>query len=86
MAERQKERLGKLRSGQSGRVVGLVGNTPPAIQRKLMEAGFMEGMSVEVLHEGPVGSDPLAVRVRGALVAIRLADAQFVEVEVGGAP
>lgn len=76
-----KERLGSLRSGQRGRVVGMVASTPPAVQRKLLEAGFMEGMAVEVLHEGPVGSDPLAVRVRGALVAIRLMDAQFIEVE-----
>ena len=33
------------------------------LERRLLELGFVEGASVEVLHEGPVGRDPIARRV-----------------------
>ena len=77
-----KEKLGKLQPGQRGRVVSLQRDTPASVERKLLEAGFMEGMAIEVLHVGPVGGDPIAVRVRGATVALRLSDADRIEVEI----
>lgn len=48
---------------------------------RLMELGLIPGASVEVLHEAPFGGDPMAVRVRGTLIALRRAEAQWVEVE-----
>lgn len=77
-----REKLGKLQPGQKGRVAGIQRDTPASVERKLLEAGFMEGMTVEVLHVGPVGGDPVAIRVRGATVALRLSDADRIEVDV----
>ena len=47
---------------------------------RLRQFGFDEGVSVEPLHNGPVGRDPLAVRVGRMTVAIRRAHARAVQV------
>ncbi len=39
--------------------------------RRLRNFGFDEGISVEPLHLGPVGRDPMAIRVGRMTVAIR---------------
>jgi len=48
--------------------------------RRLQQLGFDEGVCVEPLHRGPVGADPLAVRVGRMTVAIRRAHARAVAV------
>jgi ferrous iron transport protein A len=50
--------------------------------RRLLEMGILEGSRVEVVHEAPFGRDPLAIRVRGALIALRRHEAAHIEVEV----
>ena len=50
--------------------------------RRLRHFGFDEGVSVEPLHLGPFGRDPLAVRVGRMTVAIRKAQAQAVKVTI----
>jgi len=45
------------------------------LQRRLLEFGFVEGAHVELLHEGLVGGDPIAVRVDDMRVALRRRDA-----------
>ncbi|MDV3256499.1 MAG: ferrous iron transport protein A [Sphingomonas sp.] len=47
---------------------------------RLRNFGFDEGVSIEPLHLGPFGRDPLAVRVGRMTVAIRKAQAQAVKV------
>ncbi len=47
---------------------------------RLRHFGFDEGVSVEPLHLGPFGRDPLAVRVGRMTVAIRRSHAQAVKV------
>lgn len=47
---------------------------------RLRHFGFDEGVSVESLHTGPFGRDPLAVRVGRMTVAIRRAHARAVQV------
>ena len=47
---------------------------------RLRHFGFDEGVSVEPLHRGPFGADPLAVRVGRMTVAIRRAHARAVQV------
>ena len=39
--------------------------------RRLRHFGFDEGISVEPLHLGPLGRDPIAIRVGRMTVAIR---------------
>ena len=45
------------------------------LESRLIEMGFVEGASVEILHEGMFGQDPIAVRVDNATVAIRRREA-----------
>ena len=47
---------------------------------RLRHFGFDEGVSVEPLHLGPFGRDPLAVRVGRMTVAIRRSHARAVKV------
>ena len=45
------------------------------MERRLIELGFTEGARVKILHQGLIRRDPIAVRVNGATVALRRADA-----------
>jgi ferrous iron transport protein A len=49
--------------------------------RRLRNLGLDEGVKVEALHGGPVGRDPLAVRIGRMMVAIRRAHARSILVE-----
>ena len=51
------------------------------LESRLIELGFVEGAKVEVLHEGIVGRDPIAVRVDNATVAIRRREAMAIMVD-----
>lgn len=51
------------------------------LARRLMEMGLLEGAEAELVHEAPLGGDPIAVRVRGTLLALRRAEANWIEVE-----
>jgi len=48
------------------------------LEDRLLEIGFEEGLEVEVLHEGPIARDPLAVRVGRMTVALRRMEADAV--------
>ena len=48
--------------------------------RRLRQFGFDEGVTIEPLHLGPFGRDPLAVRVGRMTVAIRRSHARAVKV------
>lgn len=63
-----------------GRVVALkqveTGGVPwSELERRLLEIGFVEGARLEILHEGPIAHDPIAVRVDDCTIAIRRRDA-----------
>ena len=49
--------------------------------KRLRNLGLDEGVSVESLHGGPVGRDPLAVRIGRMMVAMRRNHAQAVRVD-----
>jgi ferrous iron transport protein A len=74
-------KLGKLNKGGKGLVAKIGGEGYSAsLINRLMEMGFLEGSLVEVMHESPFGKDPIAVRVRGALIALRRHEANAIEV------
>jgi ferrous iron transport protein A len=52
------------------------------LERRLIELGFIEGARVELLHQGPFGGDPIAVRVDESTVALRRRDAAAILVEM----
>ena len=76
--------LGLARAGFRGRVrkvavtAGVEGLTAAELERRLLEIGFLEGAAVEVLHEGPLGRDPIAIRLNDARVALRRREAMAV--------
>lgn len=61
-----------------------IGTKDEALYLRLHEMGFDEGIEVEVVHIGPFGGDPLAVRVGSAMVAMRRADAAAIMVDCIG--
>ena len=48
------------------------------LESRLIELGFVEGAKVEVLHEGIVGRDPIAVRVDNITIAVRRREAMAI--------
>jgi ferrous iron transport protein A len=51
---------------------------PDELELRLLEFGFVEGARVEVLHEGFLGADPIAVKVDDMRVALRRSEAMNV--------
>ena len=76
--------LGLVRRGYSGVIqslsAGTAGSALPdlELESRLMELGFVEGARVEVLHEGIVGRDPIAVRVENVTIAVRRREAMAI--------
>jgi ferrous iron transport protein A len=85
-ADRRLASLGALRPGDRGVIVevgaeahGQSHGVPDAeLERRLLEFGFVEGAQLEVLHEGALRRDPIAVRLDDMRVALRRRDAQDV--------
>ena len=77
-------RLGLAKRGYSGVILHLDveegSSSLPAIEleSRLIELGFVEGARVEVLHEGIVGRDPIAVRVENVTIAVRRREAMAI--------
>ena len=52
------------------------------MQRRLLEFGFVEGARIELIHEGAIRRDPIAVRLDDMRVALRRRDAHDVIVKL----
>ncbi len=79
-------RLSTARPGDRGVILEVRAESHPAdhgvdvheLERRLLEFGFVEGAHVEVLHEGAIRRDPIAVRLDDMRVALRRRDAEDV--------
>ena len=79
-------RLSQARPGDRGVIAEVRAETHPGdhgvgveeLQRRLLEFGFVEGAKIEVLHEGAIRRDPIAVRLDDMRVALRRRDAEDV--------
>ena len=75
--------LSDLAKGQSARVVGVVpsaADVPPDLTRRLADLGFLPGERVHVLARGPLGGEPVAVRVGTATFALRRLEADCIRI------
>ena len=54
----------------------------PELAAKLREIGFCEGDEVQLLTRGPLGAQPLAVRLSRRVIAMRIDGARAIEVEL----
>ena len=76
--------LGQAPRGFRGHIDALVvtethGGLPATeIENRLLELGFVEGARVEILHEGAIGRDPIAVRLNNATIALRRREAMSI--------
>jgi ferrous iron transport protein A len=79
-------RLSTGRPGDRGTIIEVRAESHPGdhgvdvheLQRRLLEFGFVEGAKVEVLHEGAIRRDPIAVRLDDMRIALRRRDAEDV--------
>lgn len=74
--------LGALKPGARAIVCGFDSQDKEHdLSQRLMEMGLTMGAEIEVAHEAPFGG-AIAVRCRGTLIALRLADASNVKVSL----
>lgn len=71
--------LDALPLGESAVVTALCSTA--AERRRMLDLGFVPGMRVRTLHTSP-WNDPVAYGVRGAVIALRRADARRVQIEL----
>ena len=79
-------RLSAARPGDAGIIVDVRAESHPGdhgvavdeLQRRLLEFGFVEGARVQVLHEGAIWRDPIAVRLDDMRIGLRRRDAEGV--------
>ena len=67
----QEGTLTALREGERARVAALL--TEGGMRRRMQDIGLIEGTEVECVQKSPAG-DPVAYRIRGALIALRAED------------
>ena len=76
--------LGQATRGFCGRIDAIHvdedvhGRQANEIESRLIELGFVEGAEITVLHEGPIGRDPIAVRINGTTIALRRREAMAI--------
>lgn len=75
-----------LRRGERAVIARIAGVGDDEITvRRLHEMGFDDGVEIELLHLGPVGGDPLALRVGTMVVGLRRRLAAMIAVEPASA-
>ncbi|QUS38093.1 ferrous iron transport protein A [Tardiphaga alba] len=78
-------RLGDAPRGFVGTIVALhpeaAGPSTHELEQYLIEMGFTEGARVEILHQGAIKQDPIAVRVDNITIAVRRREAMAVLVK-----
>jgi ferrous iron transport protein A len=76
--------LDQLQVGSRAQVHGIDWDSLEAGEAcRLKHFGFDEGVTVEPLHQGPFGRDPLAIKVGRMTVAIRRSHARAIKVTLG---
>ena len=76
--------LAALPPGAAGRVasVGTRSGALSALERRLLELGFVSGEHVEILAEARPGLDPFVVRVGHTTLALRRREARSIFIEL----
>jgi len=83
-------RLSPARRGDCGVIVQVGGDLQHhehglELERRLLELGFVEGARVELLHEGLLGRDPIALKVDDMRVALRRNEAASLTMRIEAA-
>ncbi|MBU6155246.1 MAG: ferrous iron transport protein A [Bdellovibrionales bacterium] len=79
------EKLGTLTPGARAEIVGFgVSAEQMDFLIRLHEVGFIVGEHVEILGSAPMGRDPISIRIKDAVYALRREDADLVLVRRSG--
>lgn len=83
----QPSRLSQARPGDRGVIVQVGDHCHHQdhaleLERRLLELGFVEGATVELLHEGLFGRDPIAMKVDDMRVALRRHEAASITIQL----
>jgi DtxR family Mn-dependent transcriptional regulator len=73
------DRMSALSPGQQGTVVGISAGCRGAERRRLMDLGLIPGTVVTAELQGP-GGDPTGYRIRGAVIALRRQQADWIQI------
>ncbi len=77
--------LGALQPGDSAEITGFrVSGEQMDFLIRLQEVGFIVGERVEIIGSAPLGKDPISIRVKDAVYALRRSDADLVLVKRSG--
>jgi DtxR family Mn-dependent transcriptional regulator len=79
-ADEPAETLLDLRVGESGRVVDISPACQGSQRRRLLDLGVVKGTQIEA-ELASAGGDPVAYRIRGALIALRREQAEWIRIE-----
>jgi ferrous iron transport protein A len=52
------------------------------LERRLLELGLVEGAVIQLLHQGAIGKDPMALKVDDMRVALRRREARGLTIEL----
>ena len=74
------ERLASLSPGQSGKVVSILPTMRPRERRRMLDLGLIPGTEVSAELRSASG-DPTGYRIRGAVIALRLEQAEQIQIE-----
>ncbi len=73
-------RLSALRPGQQATVTGIAPACRGAERRRFLDLGILPGTQIEAALASPSGN-PIAYRIRGALIALRYSQAHHIQIE-----
>jgi DtxR family Mn-dependent transcriptional regulator len=73
------EPLANLKPGEEARVIGLSPRIRGSERRRLMDLGILPGTAIES-EMVSAGGDPIAYRVRGAVIALRKSQAEMINI------
>lgn len=83
-------RMSDLNKGEHGVVTGFAIERGQGVafiaedelERRLLEMGFVEGARFQILHEGLIGRDPIAVKLDDMRIGLRRREANMIIVEM----
>jgi DtxR family transcriptional regulator, Mn-dependent transcriptional regulator len=79
-ADEPLETLTDLRAGEVGRVIDISPACQGSQRRRLLDLGIVKGTEIEAELVSAMG-DPVAYRIRGALIALRRQQAEWIRIE-----
>jgi ferrous iron transport protein A len=78
-------RLGELAPGSRAEIAGFcAAEELEDFLHRLYEVGFLVGEEVEILQDAPIGKDPISIRIKDAVYAMRREDANLILVNRTG--